>query len=204
MTIEKGSPYGAPGALPEGGVVVRSDESAREVAEAARRAGEPIPPLGLLGGDLWRTLGGHPGGGEDRLRSAEAVTFPVDLGAVLIDGRLHWFVAHLVARNQWWTRAFVAMNAQWHERWNLGPRAHPNDGLLDTFDARLGPADLLKVRARLRMGAHLPHPGIKERRTAALQVEFERPRDVVLDGTWVARARTLSLRIEPDALQVVV
>ena len=204
MTIAKGSAYGAPGALPEDGVVVRSDEAARAVVEEARRAGRPVPTLGLLGGDLWRTLGGHPGAGEERLRSAEATTFPVDLGAVLVDGRLHWFVAHLVARSSWWNRAFVAMNAQWYERWNLGPRAHPNDGLLDTFDARLSPTDLLRVRSRVRLGAHLPHPGIKERRVPSLQIELERPLEVVLDGSWVARARVLSIRVEPDAFRVVV
>ena len=29
--------------------------------------------------------------------------------SVLIDGRRHWFVAHLVARSRWWTSAFVAL-----------------------------------------------------------------------------------------------
>ena len=80
-------------ALPRHGVLVRSD-AGRAIVTAARRAGEPIPPLGLLGGDLCRTLGGT--GDEQRLRSDEAMQLPVDLGAVLVDGRLHWFVAHLV------------------------------------------------------------------------------------------------------------
>src|SRR6185369_10188758 len=99
----------------------------------------------------YRTLGAP--GGEDRLRSPEAFTFSVDLGEALIDGRLHFFVAHLVARNRWWTRAFVAMNAQWLGGLNLGPRAHPNDGLLDIYDARLSLVDVVKVRARAHTGA---------------------------------------------------
>ena len=65
-------------------------------------------------------------------------------------------------------------------------------------------ADLGKVRARLRHGAHLPHPGIAERRVGALQVDFEAPRAVEADGTRLGRARALSVRVEPDALQVVV
>ena len=200
--IEKGQAWGAPGSLPADGVVVTSDAEARRVVEEARRASRAVPVLGLLGGDLCRTLGGI--GDRGRLTSAEAMTFPVDLGAVLLDGRLHWFVAHLVARSAGWGRAFVAMNAQWRGSWNLGPRAHPGDGLLDTYDARLALADRLKVRARLAHGAHLPHPGITERRSAAVQVEFERPLAVTLDGEPLTKARTVSVRVEPEALRVVI
>jgi hypothetical protein len=200
--IEKGQAWGAPGPLPADGMIVTSDAEARRLVEEARRAGRPLPVLGLLGGDLCRTLGGT--GDRGRLMSPEAMTFPVDLGAVLVDGRLHWFVAHLVARTRAWGRVFVAMNAQWRGSWNLGPRAHPGDGLLDTYDARLTASDRLKVRARLGHGAHLPHPRITERRAAATQVEFDRPLAVELDGTSLGRARTLSVRVELEALRVVV
>ena len=203
MTISKGSPYGTPGSpLPDGGVVVRSDAEARHALEDARRAGQPFPALGLLAGDMCRTLAGP--GDDARLRSADAVSFPVDLGQVLVDGRLHLFVAHAIARNRFWTRAVVAMNAQWHGSWNLGPRGHPNDGLLDVFDATLSWTDLPKVRARLPSGSHLPHPGIKERRTAAAQFDLDKPLPVWLDGEQVDEGRRLSFRIEPDALTVVV
>ena len=206
MPIAKGSPYGAPGPLPDDAVVVRSDAEARDAVERARREKQPLPTLGLLGGDLCRTLGGGRGGsgGEERLRTVGGVCFPVDLGEVLLDGRIRLFVAHLVARSRVWTRAFVAMNAQFLGAWNLGPRAHPGDGLLDTYDVRLRPAQLLPVRARLRHGAHLPHPGITERRAAAVSTELERPLVVRLDGVAVGRARSLAVRVEPDALQVVV
>jgi hypothetical protein len=197
--IAKGQPWGAPGDLPEGGVVVRSDAEAAAALTEARRERRPFPALGLLGGDLCHTLGG--GGADGRL---QGVRFTVDLGEALLDGRLHLFVAHLVARTRLWTRAFVAMNAQWLGDWNLGPRAHPNDGLLDTYDVRLPPGQLLPVRARLHHGAHLPHPGIKERRSAAVQVELERPLPVRLDGVAAGRARVVSVRVQPDALTVVV
>ncbi|HVM10678.1 MAG TPA: hypothetical protein VM345_19615 [Acidimicrobiales bacterium] len=203
MTIKKGSPYGEPGVpLPDDGVVVRSDAEARRVLEECRRDGRPFPVLGLLAGDLCRTLAGP--GDERRLRSERAVTFTVDVGQVLVDGRLHLFVAHAIARNRWWTRAVAAMNAQWVGEWNLGPRGHPNDGLLDTYDAHLQLADLWKVRARLPSGTHLPHPRIKERRAAAVQIELEKPLPLHLDGEVVGEARVLSLRAEPDALRVVV
>ena len=202
MTIRKGEAWGHPGPLPDDGEVVASDHDAAGAIGRARRAGRPFPPLGLVGGDLWRTLGGS--GGAPGLHTHEAVTFAVDLGEVLVDGRLHFFVAHLVARNRWWTRAFVVMNAQWVGGLNLGPRAHPNDGLLDVYDARLGFTDVVKVRARARAGAHLPHPGIKERRVPAAQVGFDRPVTVWLDGVRLGPARSLSVRVDPDALTVVV
>ena len=202
MTITRGQPWGHPGSLPDHGVVVASDGEAQAVVTEARRSGRPVPPLGLIGGDLCRTLGGR--GDRGRLQSGEAMTFPLDLGVVLIDGRLHWFVSHLLAHSASWTRVFVAMNGQWRGRWNLGPRAHPNDGLLDCYDARFEPGDLPKVHGRLRLGSHLPHPRIAERRAGAVQVSFPRPLPVWLDGQRTGRARNLSVRVEPDALTVVI
>jgi diacylglycerol kinase family enzyme len=181
---------------------VRSDAEARAVVERARRAGEPVPALGLLGGDLCRTVGGA--GDEARLRSDEAMRLPVDLGAALIDGRLHWFVAHLVARKRWWRgRVFAAMNAEYLGQWDVAPRSHPNDGLLDTFDVTMSVGERLKARSRLATGTHVPHPGIKQRRVAAVQVDVG-GLDVWLDGELVGPAQSLSIRVEPDALTCVV
>lgn len=202
MTIEKGRAWGTPGPLPPDGAIVRSDAEARAVVERARRRGEPPPPLGLLGGDLCRTLGGA--GDENRLHSDEAMQLPVDLGAVLIDGRLHWFVAHLVARKRWWRgRVFAAMNAEFIGPWDAAPRSHPNDGQLDTFDVTMSIGDRFKARSRLATGTHLPHPGIKQRRTDAIQVDVA-GLDVWLDGELIGPAKTLSIRVEPDALVCVV
>ena len=202
MTIKKGEAWGWAAPLPADGVVVRNDAEARRVLEAARRDGVPYPTLGLLGGDLGRTLAAP--GSEERLRSPAAMTFPVDLGQVLVDGRLHLFVSHLVARNRWWTRAVVAMNAQWVGEWNLGPKAHPNDGRLDTFDATLRLGELAKVRRRLPTGTHLPHPRIAVRKAAAVTFELDRALPVRLDGEVVDEGRTLVVRLEPDALRVVI
>ena len=202
MTIKKGEAWGWAAPLPDDGVVVRSDAEARRALESARRAGTDFPTLGVLGGDLGRTLGAP--GDEARLRSASAMTFPVDLGQMLVDGRLHLFVAHLVARNRWWTHAVVAMNAQWVGEWNLGPRSHPNDGRLDVFESSLRIGDLAKVRRRLPTGTHLPHPRITSRRVAATTVELARPLPVWLDGEVVDEGRTLAVRLEPDALRVVI
>ncbi|MBK5224515.1 MAG: hypothetical protein JJE52_16890 [Acidimicrobiia bacterium] len=203
MTIEKGQAWGEPGRLPDDGVVVRSNAEANAVVTAARRERRPIPVLGLLGGDLAHTMGAT--GDEARLRSDDALTVPVDLGSVLVDGRLHWFVAHLVVRHLWWQGRFVvAMNADHLGPMVLAPRAHPNDGLLDVVDGRLGVDDRLKARRLVRTGDHLPHPDISVRRTSATQVELDRSTPVRIDGITIGTARTLSLRIEPDALTCVI
>jgi hypothetical protein len=202
VTIRRGEPWGERlGPLPDHGVVVRSDAGARSVVEEACREQRDPPPIGLAGGDLWRTLGSP----RDRLHTGDAVTFPVDLGEVLADGRLYRFVAHLVARRGWWRGpAWMAMNAAWLGTWNLGPRAHPGDGLLDVLDVRLRPAERLAARSRARTGTHVPHPRIAERRAAAVQVSFERPLPIWLDGERVTEARHLSVRVRPDALTIVV
>ena len=38
------------------------------------------------------------------------------------------------------------MNAQWLGDWDLGPRSHPNDGLLDVTDGTLPFGDRWKAR----------------------------------------------------------
>lgn len=203
MTVRKGQAWGGPGALPDEGVVVDSDLAARRIVTEARRANRPVPVLGLLAGDLARTCGAT--GGEARLRSPDAQRLPVDLGEVLVDGSLHHFVAHLVARRSWWRGPVVAaMNAEYLGDWDVAPRSHPNDGRLDLFEADLPLGDRWKARARLRTGTHVPHPGISERRVKAVQLDLAPGTEVWLDGERLGPARALSIRCVPDALTVVV
>ena len=203
MTIRKGEAWGGPGSLPDDGVVVRSDAEARAVVQTARAAGRPVPTLGLLGGDLCKTLGGP--GDRARLRSPEAVTFPVDLGRVELGDRHEWFVAHAVLRHRGWLgRAVAVMNAQWLGDWDLGPRAHPGDALLDVTDGRLPVGDLLKARSRARTGTHLPHPALRTSRVGRLELDFARPVGLWLDGQRVARVRRATIEVEPDAVWVVI
>jgi hypothetical protein len=203
VTIAKGRAWGAPGPLPPDGVVVGTDAEARRVVELARGSGGPIPTLGLLGGDLCKTLGGL--GDQDRLRSDEAMTFPVDLGRLDLDGEDHWFVAHAIARGPLWLgRAVAVMNAQWLGDWDLGPKAHPDDARLDVTDGALPLGDLAKARRRVRVGTHLPHPALRTSRVAKVELTFDRPRGIWLDGERVGRTRRLHVEVEPDALRVVV
>jgi hypothetical protein len=184
-------------------VFVRTDAEARAAVVEAWRAGRPPAVLGLLGGDLCRTLGGR--GDEDRLRSADALRAPIDVGVARLDGEETLFVAHLVARRSWWFgRVFVAMNAEYLRRWDVAPRAHPDDGRLDTLDLNLSFGDRWKAWRRLRAGLHVPHPGIEERRVAGLTVRFDRATPIAADGVHVGSAREVELRLLPDAVEVVV
>jgi hypothetical protein len=203
MTIRKGQPWGEPGRLAAGSPVAHTDAELRAVIEAARRAGRPIGTTGVLGGDLCRTVGG-PG---DPSRLAEGgVVLPIDVARVDIDGATHWFCAHLVARRSWWFgRAVVVMNAQWLGDWDLGPRAHPNDGLLDVTDGNLPLTQRREAARRARTATHLPHPALQVRRAASHQFMFDPPLDVWLDGQRVVRrARGVTVTVEPDACHVVV
>lgn len=203
MTIEKGQEWGRPGALPDDGVLVRDDAEARRIVTCARRADEPVPTLGLLGGDLARTCGAT--GAEERIRGPEAQTLPVDLGEVLLDGALQFFVAHLVARRSWWRgRIVAAMNAQYLGEWNVAPRGHPNDGRVDVFDADLTLGDRWKARSRLATGTHVPHPAISQRRVSGVQLDLPPGTRVWLDGECVGVVTSMSIRVAPDALTVVV
>jgi len=195
--VRKGEDWGASEPVPEDAVVVDSDREAAELAAVNRRANTPVPPMVLTGGDLARTLGG---GTRPSTRHTHVA---VDLGAVLIDGKLQWFVAHLVARRFWLRgRVVVAANAAFMGEWNVAPRAHPGDGRLDLIDADPPFGDRLKARRRLPLGTHVPHPAISVRRTDAVQVELDTPTPIRLDGHLVGSARSLSIRVEPNALDI--
>jgi hypothetical protein len=198
VTIKKGEEWGRAGERPDGTIVVASDAQARAVIEPLRRAEEELPPLAPRSGDIAKTLGvtGAHGGGR---------VVPWDLGAALLDGRLFWFVSSLVAGEPFRRgRCVAVMNSPWLREWNIAPKAHPNDGLLDVLDMQLSFNQARAAGRRARLGDHLPHPGIEVRRLAAMQVDFTRPLTVRLDGEVVGSFRNISVRVEPDALTVVV
>jgi diacylglycerol kinase family enzyme len=203
VTIRRGEPWGTNAPLAAGAPVLGNDAAVRAHVEAARRRGEAdLGEVGLLGGDLCRTLGGP--GDRERLHSADAVRVPVDVVRAELDGEPHWFVAHLLAHHPGWAgEAAVAMNAEWFGSWKLGPRAHPNDGLVDVTVGALGWQQRLQARRRVTSGTHLPHPRLRVERTGHTTITFRRPVPVRLDGSPCGRRRHLVLTVEPDALTVV-
>ena len=187
MTIKPGAPWGEPASPAADAVEVHSD---REISRVLDR--RESPQFVVRGGDVFRTLGGAAG-----------LAFPVDVGEVLVDGRLHHFVAHLLLQEHGWRRFVVAMNAPWMGEWNFGPKAHLNDGVLDVSVAQLNPFEWRKVRARLRTGSHLPHPRIETQRTKAVTYEFARGAAITIDGERIGTARHVAIRVLPDAITVI-
>lgn len=203
MTIRRGSGWGAPGPLADDGPIVASDRAAARLLAEARRAGDPLPTIGLVGGDLARTCGSR--GDRDRLRTEDARHLPVDWIEVIADDEEHLAVAHVVLRRSWWFGPVVAaMNAQYLGPYDVAPRGHPNDGLLDVVDGDPAPTVRPAIRARLRSGTHVPHPDLRVRRVAEATFDFPRPVTVRVDGVRVGSARHVELRLRPDAWTAVV
>jgi len=203
VTIERGQDWGRRVDRPDGLVEVADDAAAGALVTGLRRAGRPLPPLGLLAGDLRQTLG-----------QPDAVTaldrqvseFTVDLGVVTVAGEAHWFISHVVARRSWWRGEVVAaMNAEFVGAWDVAPRGHPNDGRLDLVRVQdLSVSDRWKAWRRLPSGSYLPHPGIEVRTVTELDLDLPEPLTLHIDGVAAGRADRLVLRVEPDALTVCV
>jgi hypothetical protein len=212
VTIKPGARWGDPGPLAEGAPVVGDDAAAREVLQ--RRFEDPgetgLGEIGLVGGDLHRTLGSPRRDAED-LRAGRGVRYPVDVGVVELDGGPgQVFLSHLVAyprrRLRWWSRRTVAVvNASYVGRLDLGPRAHPGDGRLDVTDGRLPLGQRRQGRRRALTGTHVPHPDLRTRSVSEVEVHAgdDGTLHVWLDGAHVGTASTIRVRCVPDAVVVV-
>jgi len=195
MAIRKGQDWGESGRLAADGLVVSSNAELRIVVDRALRSGEPLPEVGLLGGDLAATLGAP--GHRERLFSDDAQRLQIDLGSVRLDGgERHWFVSHLVARRTWWFgQLLLVANASWMGTWNIAPRAHPGDGRLDLFDTSMSAAQRWQGRRRLAHGGHVPHPLVTTRRVKDLDLGLDRSLTVYLDGNAVGDATQGALTV---------
>lgn len=204
MTIRKGEEWGTVGPLPAGTVRVRSDAELHEIVNSARRGGDAPPPVALLGGSVMRAVGGT--GDEGRLHGDVAI-LPVDLVRVEFDGRTVWSAAHLVARRSWWRGPIVAaMNGQFLGTFDVTPRAHPNDGRVDvlTVAATMSWRDRWRARGRLPSGTHVPHPSISIRQVPEVELAFDGPMRLWIDGVTVGETRAVRLVVEADACTVCV
>ena len=194
MSVERGRDWGGRGRVPEDAPVVDCDAALSDLLSSGE-VGPGGPPVVLTGGDLCRTLGGRGGARP----GGEATIVEVDVGQALLDGRLHRFAAHVVAGSwrrpgRWW----VAANAAHRGRWNVAPRAHPGDGLLDVLDADLRVGEVPAAWRRLGSGLHVPHPRIAVERTGSTSRSFPVPVPVRIDGRPAGTAREVMVRLDPD------
>jgi len=204
MTIGKGTAWGQPAEVPNSIRVVPSDRAAHSWVTEHRQQGKPITDLGISGGDLARTAGG----GVSGRFPGTAVYAPFDALRVVLDGQLTtWAVAHVIARRSWLSgELLMAMNAQFFGEYDVAPRAHPNDGLVDVLRVAGGMSARarLAARGRARHGGHLPHPDLTMMRRAAVTTTFTRPLVVWVDGERIGTATSLEVTVEPDAFHAYV
>ncbi|MFV0306693.1 MAG: hypothetical protein ACK5OX_02990 [Desertimonas sp.] len=207
MTIRPGEAWGEVVERPAGLATVDDDGAlARWIADhAAGVISEGPPAVAVIGGDLVDTVGGASRGSQRR-------RYPIDVLRVVLDDDADHAVtavAHVVVRRSgrlgWWRGpVWAAMNVSRHGRWEVAPRAHPNDGMVDvvSIEASMSWRTRAQVARRLPTGAHLPHPSISVTRGAAAGWSGERPLPVLVDGRDVGRARRVEVTVVPDAATV--
>ena len=208
MSVRRGEDWGEPGALPEGAPVVDSDQALARLATGP----EPPPVIGLVGGDLHRTLGGPHRTAED-LRRDGGTLLVIDLGEARLRrgdrsvDRLV-FTAHVVARTRrgpiLFGHTLIAMNSAFVGPDNLGPRAHPGDGALDLLEGRLRGWDWLRSRRRRRSGTHVPHPGLHQQRAKQVARDLAKGARVQVDGVDAGVAIGIEVAVLPEAATILI
>ncbi|MEZ5322677.1 MAG: hypothetical protein R2698_11515 [Microthrixaceae bacterium] len=197
--IRKGAVWGSAVELTGGEPIAHGDAELASILD--RRPGITVR---LDGGDLFTSLGGAPIDPD-----AATISLPIDLLDVVAtrpDGSVVTAVgvAHAVARSRYWSGTFaVAMGATQFGPWNLGPKAHPNDGLVDLTVGSLSWGDRLKARRLAPAGAHVPHPALRTERRRSVEVVFDRPRSLSIDAVPFGRIVSLRVTARPDAGAVV-
>ena len=202
MNIEKGRSWGSLSPLPPDGVIIKTNKELLEKVNNCKRQGIDLPTFGLLGGDLWRTLGGRRA--EERLYGGEATTLDIDLGCALLDGKIFWFCAHMFIGSKLKGEKIFISNVAHYGKTNPAPKAHPGDGKFDMLEVKLSPLQTFKAVKRVSAGTHIPHPGIKYKQVSSEQFSFEKKLSIEIDGKNIGKFSTVSIRIENEALRVVI
>ncbi len=207
MTIRPGVPWGEPMVVTGAVLPVESDRALAELVgePGADRSTDHRRLIRPTAGDLARTVG--LADARTLEPGATATSCPIDVGWAISDSGTRCFVAHCVVRRSWWRGdVILAMNAQYHGRWDVAPRSHPNDGRLDlvTVSAAMTVSQRWQAFRRAPRGDHLPHPAINVTKVIERTWAFDRPQTVWLDGVRWVRTRTLTVRVEPDAMRIIV
>lgn len=167
-------------------------------AELAAAIEAGIEIVELTGGDVARTLG-ITSAGPNRTAAWHA---PLDALRVWVDDEQPIIAAAHVRIGSWTSRGGwqAAMNAAFVGDQNLAPRAHPGDGLADVVTMSLSGSDRYKARHRVRTGTHVPHPGIKVRRTASETLAVLPRQRVRVDHRPPVKARTVRIEVVSAAI----
>lgn len=203
MTIRKGEDWGSTAALLPGDPVASTDHELAALFTPADDSVSGPERVGLVGGDLARTVGARAD--RESIRDGERVALPIDLGIVSIDGRVLVMASSLVIRRSLWRGDIdAAMNASFYGEWNVTPSGHPNDGRFDVVHAALTWSDRWKARSRLPNGSHVPHPDITIRRLKSSEFAPHQRAKVWVDGVCLGSAKRVDVLVCPDAALVLI
>jgi diacylglycerol kinase family enzyme len=101
--------------------------------------------------------------------------------------------------------AVVIANGQYLRTRDVVPRGHPGDGRVEMHVYTLRRAERRAMRARLAIGAHLPHPRIATASGRRVVVESASgPIPVEVDGAGHGRAARVDVEVTPGAFSLLV
>lgn len=204
MSVRRNQDWGELGTMPSDAVVAAGDREVSRLVERSWEDKRPVPPVGLIGGDLRRALGGTRDA-DDLHRDDDVLNAALDIGTLIVDNMRYAFVAHVIARSRRWSGpVFAVMNSEWLGDWIVAPRAHPGDGRFDLVEARLSVGDRIKARRRLPTGTHVPHPSIRVRTITTADIAFGCVRSIYVDGDLVGRATAMQVECHGGALRAYV
>lgn len=179
-----------------------ASDLARAVGLAGEAAGRMAVPVDLL--RLAAVRSALPLGGGGVAVNAVVVGVPPDglrwwhrpFGVeVVVDGKVFSTVATTV----------VVANGQFLRGFDVSPRGHPGDGWCEVQVYRLLPGQRGAMRARLRSGSHLPHPGIETRRGRMVVMRCGREVRVEVDGKAAVKGATeVSVEVVPSAFRLLI
>lgn len=96
----------------------------------------------------------------------------------------------------------VVMTGQFLREHDVSPRSHPGDGRGEIQIYAVPPGQRRTLRARLRAGAHLPHPGIVVRSGRQVSIRCRRRLAVEIDGRRAGHRSCLDLELVPSAYRL--
>jgi YegS C-terminal NAD kinase beta sandwich-like domain len=228
--IRPGEPWGSPTAEPPAVEVAGGDAALAGVVAATHRAGPSAEPVLVrfrpdATSDLARAVGLAP---EARRDGAEpqGLALPLDLLEVGEGTRAcnMCVLGTPPDRLRWWSRSFeidvrldgrpffcgraatvVVATGQYLRGLDVVPRGHPGDGKAEVQVYGLERRERRLLRARLATGAHVPHPGIRQRSAGVVELRIDGPAHLEIDGvTGSPGLGSTTIRVLPSAYRLLV
>ena len=205
MTIRKGEPWGIEVVAPSSLTLLKDDRQLASMEKSSVGV--------LMAGDIHQALGSprpvQPGALCTQLEIdamfVEIQTAAFDDVSQLAGSSVEigTFRASFIHRNRY---VCITNGGLIHGR-NLAPRAHPNDGVLDsvTMTRSMTFRDRLSAQKKALTGTHLPHPEIHVSRGESFSyMRTNRSEHLSIDGHKVTDWVSVRVTVQPDYWKIVV